>query len=166
MKVTIGSATLYRGDCYDILPTLGIAYGLLTDPPYGWRYKGCAGPSVDPTPFLRASEAILWAGEPDREPKDWYTIRCGRWSAWSNVCGGGYPDCSDYRGENHPHEKPVELMDFCVSLLAGPLVVDPFMGSGSSGIAAVRRGRAYVGIERDERYFKIACRRIRGAQTD
>jgi site-specific DNA-methyltransferase (adenine-specific)/modification methylase len=43
------------------------------------------------------------------------------------------------------------------------IVADPFMGSGSTGVAAIQMGREFVGIERDERYFEIACRRIQQA---
>lgn len=63
----------------------------------------------------------------------------------------------------HPTEKPVQLM---VDLVADftpvdSIVLDPFMGSGTTGVAAVREGRGFVGIELDERYFEIACQRIR-----
>lgn len=43
-------------------------------------------------------------------------------------------------------------------------MLDPFMGSGTTGVAAVQAGRRFIGIERDERYFEIACRRIEQAQ--
>ncbi|OYW59863.1 MAG: hypothetical protein B7Z40_20945 [Bosea sp. 12-68-7] len=63
----------------------------------------------------------------------------------------------------HPTEKPVSLM---VELIADfapadSVVLDPFMGSGTTGVAAVREGRGFVGIELDVRYFEIACQRIR-----
>ena len=46
----------------------------------------------------------------------------------------------------------------------GDCILDPFMGSGTTGIAAVQMGRDFIGIEREERYFEIACRRIAEAQ--
>jgi len=62
----------------------------------------------------------------------------------------------------HPTEKPVGLMSVLIenSSLAGDVVLDPFMGVGSTGIAATRLGRKFIGIEQDENYFKIAESRI------
>jgi len=66
----------------------------------------------------------------------------------------------------HPNEKPVELVNKFVSLTtnAGDIVFDPFMGSGTTGVAAVQMGRKFIGIELDPDYFKIACKRIEDAQ--
>ena len=65
--------------------------------------------------------------------------------------------------ENHPTEKPVQLMRAILEWTAG-LVLDPFCGSGSTGVAAVQMGRKFIGIEREPKYFDIACRRIEEAQ--
>ena len=65
--------------------------------------------------------------------------------------------------EFHPTEKPVGLMGVFVSWTRGT-VLDPFMGSGSTGCAAVAAGRDFIGIEIDEGYFDTACRRIEEAQ--
>lgn len=59
----------------------------------------------------------------------------------------------------HPTQKPVGLMRWCVAQTQGR-VLDPFMGSGSTGVACVELGRAFMGIEREERYFTVACERI------
>jgi site-specific DNA-methyltransferase (adenine-specific) len=66
----------------------------------------------------------------------------------------------------HPTEKPIEPMQKLIGALSAPAarVLDPFMGSGTTGVAAVRMGRTFIGIERDARYFEIACRRIEDAQ--
>ena len=61
--------------------------------------------------------------------------------------------------DNHPSEKPVQLMRVIVEWTDG-LVLDPFMGSGSTGCAAVDIGRPFVGIEIDCKHFDTACRRI------
>jgi len=63
----------------------------------------------------------------------------------------------------HPTEKPIELMTVVVEWTAG-LVLDPFMGSGTTGVACARLGRKFIGIEIDPGYFDIACRRIEQAQ--
>ena len=63
----------------------------------------------------------------------------------------------------HPTEKPVEVMDWCLSFVDGETILDPFMGSGTTGVAAVKIGRKFIGIEIDQGYFETACRRIRDA---
>jgi site-specific DNA-methyltransferase (adenine-specific) len=64
----------------------------------------------------------------------------------------------------HPTQKPVPLMQWCIGFLpSAQSILDPFMGSGTTGIAAVRLGRRFTGIELDGAYFDIACRRIAAA---
>ncbi|WP_112383339.1 DNA-methyltransferase [Sphingomonas carotinifaciens] len=67
---------------------------------------------------------------------------------------------------DHPTEKPVALMSALVKVQsdAGGTVLDPFMGSGSTGVAAVQLGRSFVGIEHDPVHFETACRRLEDAQ--
>lgn len=60
----------------------------------------------------------------------------------------------------HPTQKPVQLMRWCVEKTKGGLVLDPYMGSGTTGVACVRLGRRFVGIEIEPKFFDIACRRI------
>jgi site-specific DNA-methyltransferase (adenine-specific) len=69
-------------------------------------------------------------------------------------------------GAEHPTQKPVRLMRWCISHLPDTAcaILDPFMGSGTTGVAAVQMGRKFIGIERDPGYFDIACRRIEEAQ--
>jgi DNA modification methylase len=67
----------------------------------------------------------------------------------------------DYRGKQHPTQKPVALMKWCLGIIpTAASIVDPFMGSGSTGVAAVALGRRFYGIEREPKYFDAACRRI------
>lgn len=68
-------------------------------------------------------------------------------------------------GAEHPTQKPVRLMKWCLEQTRTKgSVLDPFAGSGSTGVAAVQMGRDFIGIERDPSYFDIACRRIEQAQ--
>ena len=67
-------------------------------------------------------------------------------------------------GAEHPTQKPLKLMRWCIDQTRGQTILDPFMGSGTTGVAAVQMGRKFIGIERDEGYFDIACRRIEQAQ--
>lgn len=66
----------------------------------------------------------------------------------------------------HPTQKPVEVMKWCIGHVPDPAqtILDPFMGSGTTGVAAVQMGRDFIGIEREEKYFQIACKRIDDAQ--
>lgn len=59
----------------------------------------------------------------------------------------------------HPTQKPIGVMEWCINMIAGS-ILDPFMGSGTTGVAAVRLDRRFIGIEIDERYFGIAVKRI------
>jgi site-specific DNA-methyltransferase (adenine-specific) len=62
----------------------------------------------------------------------------------------------------HPTQKPVAVMRWCIEQIepAPRLILDPYMGSGSTGVAAVQAGRSFVGIEIEPGYFDIACRRV------
>jgi DNA modification methylase len=92
--------------------------------------------------------------------------------AWSNFDANAKVYCrdplasGDYTGKEHPTQKPIPLMTWCLQLLPEDwkCVVDPFMGSGTTGVAAVQMGRDFIGIEREAKYFDIACRRIEQAQ--
>ena len=67
-------------------------------------------------------------------------------------------------GNQHPTQKPVELMAWCIKQLRSPqTILDPFMGSGTTGVAAIQLGRKFIGIEREPKYFEIACKRIEQA---
>jgi site-specific DNA-methyltransferase (adenine-specific) len=94
---------------------------------------------------------------------------CGRGhSAWN---GGGrrnvftHPCQPPDRTGLHPTEKPISLMAELVDLFTAPgqTVLDPFMGSGTTGVACARRGRRFIGVEQDETYFELACKRLRDA---
>lgn len=64
----------------------------------------------------------------------------------------------------HPTQKPVALMQWCLGFLPdADAILDPFMGSGTTGVACVKTGRKFIGIEMDPDYFDIACERIRDA---
>lgn len=80
----------------------------------------------------------------------------GRHAVWTVPKGNG---------DGHPTQKPVPLISSLVLDFTDPgeVVLDPFMGSGTTGVAAVKNGRCFVGIERDERWFSLACRRISDA---
>jgi len=70
-----------------------------------------------------------------------------------------------YGEKTHPTEKPLPLMTWCIGHLpdTAQTILDPFMGSGTTGVACVKMGRKFIGIEREPEYFEIACKRIREA---
>jgi len=70
----------------------------------------------------------------------------------------------DYRSaETHPHQKPISLITTLCELVGGQTTLDPFMGSGTTGVACVTLGRPFVGIELDAAHFETCCRRIQDA---
>lgn len=81
---------------------------------------------------------------------------------------GKHDDGTGHGGapKEHPTQKPRVLMEKLVGLFTanGDIVCDPFMGSGSTGVAALRLGRSFVGVELEPSYFEIACQRVENAQ--
>ena len=253
--VTIGRATLYLGDCRDILPTLGKVDAVVTSPPYDnlREYEGqepldclpvitliadcladggvCMWNVADATingsetgtSFRQALHAMdvglslhdtmiylkenvnfpesnryfsgfeymfvfskgrpktfnpikdrrnKWAGsamhgterQPDGSTKPIsgrgkvIEVNGMRFNYWLMTNNGG--------DTGHPAPMPRSMAtDHITSWSnAGDLILDPFLGSGTTGVAAVQMGRDFIGIEREERYFEIACRRIEEAQ--
>lgn len=69
----------------------------------------------------------------------------------------------DYRGKHHPTMKPLGVMEWCLKYIKAQTILDPFMGSGTTGVACVKLGRSFIGIEREPEYFDIACKRIEEA---
>ncbi|MBP6770706.1 MAG: site-specific DNA-methyltransferase [Reyranella sp.] len=188
-----GRVTLYRGDCREILPTLGKVDAVVTDPPYGIGItrsnrlavsRGMGGGTWDDEPADMSwlpgygVPAIVWGGNyfdlpPTRCLLVWDKNNDGRdfaefEMAWTNLDSVARifrmrPMGMD-GGKVHPTQKPIELMRWCVDKVpSAQTVLDPFMGSGTTGIAAVKLGRRFIGIEIDQRYFDIACRRIEDA---
>lgn len=102
------------------------------------------GNSVEQAVFARSRGAVLcWRGGNHRDN----LIRCPK------VVG-------DQR--EHPTQKPVRVMEWCIDPVTDTdhIVLDPFMGSGTTGVAALRMGRKFIGIERDPEYFAAAAARL------
>ena len=92
--------------------------------------------------------------------------------AWTSVKGSSvkkFTQCASGLAANrdgrvHPTQKPLALMQWCLGFVPDArTILDPFMGSGTTGVACVKLGRKFIGIEIDEGYFDIACERIRKA---
>ena len=68
-------------------------------------------------------------------------------------------------GRVHPNEKPVGLIERLIKWCPAGTILDPFMGSGTTGVACANLGRKFIGIEIEPKYFDIACRRIELAES-
>jgi site-specific DNA-methyltransferase (adenine-specific) len=229
----IGDATLYLGDCREIMPRLGRVAALVTDPPYGNSnhdgdynsrlnlHRNIEGQPIandDEASMREAVDSMLSLVVPllDKEasacccfcggggPRPvfaWLAERMDRggleffhsviWDKRNPGLGQRYRRQHEMimvahkaggrirwnkdgrlvrnvlsempsREREHPNEKPLALMAQIVGAHsnAPDRILDPFMGSGTTGVAALRLGRKFTGIEIEERWFDIACRRI------
>ena len=79
--------------------------------------------------------------------------------------GGMRAGAAENRTFCHPSQKPIEVMEWCVKQLPADreTILDPFMGSGTTGVACVKLGRKFIGCEIEPKYFEIACKRIEQA---
>lgn len=116
--------------------------------------------------FTHSTETILWATKVARGARhvfnyrDMKTLNCGR--QMKNVWRIGTPADWEKTLGKHPTQKPVALVERCLLAATheGQVVLDPFTGSGTTGVAALRLRRGFLGIERDERFFELAKRRV------
>ena len=127
------------------------------------KYKrACIWVKPDSTPQLNGQG-------PAQGAECFVTAWCGTGYAKWNAGGkrGVYTHCvnGSWRHGEHPTEKPIALMREILVDFTNPAqtVLDPFMGSGTTGVACAKLGRKFVGIELEERYFEIACERIEKA---
>ena len=82
---------------------------------------------------------------------------------WAGIFG---MEREDNQTRVHPTQKPIELMGRCINFYPkAQTILDPFMGSGTTGVACAQLGKAFTGIERERKYFDIACERIARAQA-
>ena len=213
----IGNATLYCGDCLEILPEIpGFEY-VIADPPYmlpvvsdvcgkispwfdmlngcsfykewmGLCQKKMTGPgAMWIFGSWRGIPAVMKVAYELKSPvrsqmvwnKDWISTESvglrPSYELVAYISVGGHR-IEDRRARDiltvkwgaskphgHPAEKPIPLLAELVRLCGDGAICDPFMGSGSTGVAALQGGRSFVGIEQSPEYFDIACRRIEEA---
>jgi len=201
-KEVIGDATLYLGDCLEILPTLEKVDAVITDPPYGigadthagpessgWTQWASGGwdrerPARSAFDLMRkgSKAQIVWGGNYftdylpptmqwlvwDKGQRNFSLADCEfAWTSQRKAAriftysrGAALQD-----GKEHPTQKPLALMTWCIERLESPqTILDPFMGSGTTGVACMNLGRKFIGIEIEPKYFDIACERIENAQ--
>jgi len=138
---------------------------------------------IDPTPILAIGDShIIWGGNyiadklpPSRAWLVWYKRINGQVNdfgdcelAWSDLdiparvfqhMWMGMLRDSEQGEHWHPTQKPLKLMQWCIGFTKGT-ILDPFMGSGTTGVACARLGRKFIGVECEPKYFDIACERI------
>lgn len=230
-REVIGDATLYLGDCLEILPTLPKVDSVITDPPYEIRnkfgesdlygtrkmefhfdkagvtdavvvpamalalglsqsfhcfcdpeqYAGIAATARElgftPKPFAK-----IKACPPPPMPGNWwpsgfelamYGYRIGAYFGDQTAKRVNLLTADSYRfgiraqeKEDHPTQKWLPMVIYLTETLVKPtgVALDPFMGSGTTGVACMNLGRKFIGIEIEERYFNIAVERITNAQ--
>lgn len=207
-QIVIGNATVYHGDCLEIIQSITGISSVITDPPYGMDFQSNFRSEkhekiANDNSAELAIKVIEWA----KEIADHSVYAFGRWNnvvdypqprsliTWvkNNWSMGDleheharqteviffYP-CKNHKfpntrptdvvqhprtqNEYHPTEKPIGLMEKLISWTDG-VICDPFMGSGTTGVAALNMGRKFIGIEREKKYFDIACERIAAAQA-
>lgn len=225
MKREIGNATLYLGDCMEILPTLGKVDAVITDPPYGvgfkyeshddkpdsydggydnwllkiiemceelcnpvspvfvwqsgthmrqlasrfsrdWRLFVAAKNFVQMRPTAMQysfDPVVVWWTEGDEKPyslgsasRDFHVANTAPVVGQKNNIEKG-----------HPCPRPLDQVTHVVGQWTKPnsVILDPFMGSGTTGVASVILGKHFVGIEKEQKYFDIACKRIEQSQA-
>jgi DNA modification methylase len=210
----IGEATLYLGDCLEILPTLPKVDAVITDPPYGidggsggdardfakgayeafWddtpayiesvcvpAIKACVdlADAVAVTPGIRCLDlypkardmGCFWTpAAATHGPWGFTTFQpilfYGKdWRAGKGALPSGRAVAEAAEKNGHPCPKPVGAWRWLVDKAAKPnaVVLDPFMGSGTTGVVCAETGRTFLGIEIEPRYFDIACERIDNA---
>ena len=203
--VIIGDATLYLGDCREILPTLPKVDAVVTDPVWPNCPPGMLVGSDDPANLLRAALCLiaadavvvilgfdsdprfLWA-----VPQHWPFLRSqqlpyafpsyrgrllggdemayafGTIPKGRGVIPGRARTIADHKADRatgHPSPRAdAHMAQLCGWwCIPGGTVLDPFMGTGATGVGASASGRKFIGIEIEPKYFDIACKRIEAA---
>lgn len=215
-KIEIGNATLYLGDCLDILPNLEKVTAIVTDPPYGEVNRDSNGlrnldmgvadiVNFDEKEladiFSKLADSVyIWCGTEQvskyRESfvSNGLSTRACVWektnpspmngqhlwlsslelcvygknknATFNEHCASPVWRLPTEPKEFHPTAKPIRLMEIQINASTNEnnIVLDPFMGSGTTGIACMNLKRKFIGIEREQKYFDIACKRIEDAQ--
>jgi site-specific DNA-methyltransferase (adenine-specific) len=208
--MVIGPATLYLGNCFDILPRLDTVQAVVSDPPYGIGFKyrsyddspeghdslmtrlvpllnavtgngpcflwqstqridrwhryfpkgfhvvaACkVYPPTDDKPHAMSWDPIIfWSGRSriyQELPRDWHVTELPTWDAAQRDNPVRCP-------------RPLPQVEYICRSVRARSILDPFMGSGTTGVAAIRAGKRFVGIEQDPVYFEYACQRIEQA---
>lgn len=171
--------TIYHGDCRTALASVGAVDAVVTDPPYPSIEKDFQITPIDILDVLNCLQFVFWSAV-DSFPLSWTAVHI--WHKPNGQSAHHYerifernggktfrvyrvsailPNYDQYREEKVAHEtqKPLKLIRPLIEKTSG-VVIDPFMGSGTTLRAAKDLGRRAIGIEIDERYREIAAKRL------
>ena len=181
--------TLGRVDAVVTDPPYGIDYNASESSQQGiQKFDAIEGDNklFDPSPFMGFRDVLMWGCNnychaiPPQEGQ-WYfwdkvtknalgvRIAEGEYCwhkrgtkprAFRHLWSGAYRASESGERSQHPTQKPIALIEWCLDMVSGQTILDPFMGSGTTGVACQRLGRTFIGIEKERRYFDIACKRI------
>ena len=163
--VVYGASAVCTGWFIAFCTIEGVAYWAEAINASKMKYKrGCLWVKPDATPQLngqgpgQGAECFVTA---------WNGIGHARWNAGGKR--GVYTHLTNQKDRDgrHPTEKPIPLMREILGDFTNPgqTILDPFMGSGTTGVASAKMGRRFIGIEKDKKYFDIACERIERAYS-
>ena len=177
-RVLKPSGTIWISGTYHSIYACGFAlqiekFHLLND--IAW-FKPNASPNLSCRFFTASHETILWARK-DKKAKhifNYEAMKDGRFTGdfikkdnkqMRSVWAIGTPKAEEKIFGKHPTQKPLALLDRIViaSTNQGDLILDPFMGGGTTGVCALKHGRNFVGIEREEEFFDLARKRVEKA---
>jgi len=144
-------------------------------------FKPNASPNLSCRYFTHSHETVLWAAR-DEKSRHYFDYELMKRTAGGKQMRSVWPDIGnddspqdvwvlntpgkdEKRYGKHPTQKPVALLERIVLASTGPgdLILDPFSGSGTTGVAAVKHGRRYVGIEPDEEFLSLSAKRLQDA---
>ena len=133
--------------------------------PAGWGLRQeiiwdrAGGMMLNARMFVRVDERILWFVK--GQTWTWNQDQVGAGTIWKIARS------QTQQGKQHPVAFPVKIPTRCIAAAsaANDTVFDPFMGSGTTGVACANMGRKFIGIEMDPKYFDIACTRIESAHA-
>lgn len=116
--------------------------------------------------FTHSTETVLWAQKDDKKARHYFNYdlmkELNGGKQMKDVWAGSLTKRSEKKEGKHPTQKPEYLLERIIlaSTQGNDVILDPFMGSGTTGVVAKRLGRQFIGIEENEEYYEIAKRRI------
>ena len=174
-RVLKPSGTIWVSGTHHVYLSVGMAlmeldFRLLND--IVWE-KPNPPPNLGCRCFTHSTEMILWASKARKGASDRYTFNYADMKTdnggrqMKNVWRFTAPGGAEKSHGKHPTQKPVALIERCLlaSTQPGDVVLDPFSGSASTGVAALAQGRRFIGAEIDANYCKLADKRLRAADT-
>ena len=169
-RVLKPTGTIWVSGTLHVYPSVGMAlmqngFRLLND--IIWE-KPNPPPNLGRRTFTHSTEVVLWASKAPKGSRHKYTFNYAEMrqenggKQMKTVWHFKSPGLDEKRLGKHPTQKPVALITRCLraSTLPGDIVLDPFVGSGSTGVAALGLGRDFIGIDADEAFIGISAKRL------